>query len=106
MLAALFMFSAEPGPKVPAAPEIVDVRTAPDLNALFERKDGWTGGDGAVSVPLPHGRNLWLFSDTWVGKVKDGRRFDATIVNNTAAIQDGNDKNPEMRFYIRRAANE
>ena len=34
-------------------------------------------------------RTLWLFSDTWVGKVRDGRRTDATLVNNTVAVQEG-----------------
>jgi hypothetical protein len=30
-----------------------------------------------------------LFSDTWVGKIRDGRRTDATIVNNTVGVQSG-----------------
>ena len=77
---------------------------APELNALFERSDGWIGGDGVSSVPLTAGRILWLFADTWVGKVKGGKRTDATIVNNTAVIQEGEGKNPAMRFFIRKDA--
>ncbi|WP_405672905.1 DUF4185 domain-containing protein [Streptomyces uncialis] len=31
--------------------------------------DDWTGGDGTHSVRLPDGRVLWLFSDTFLGRV-------------------------------------
>ncbi|MDI3417325.1 DUF4185 domain-containing protein [Streptomyces luteolus] len=33
------------------------------------RDDDWSGGDGTHSVRLPDGRVLWLFSDTFLGKV-------------------------------------
>ncbi|MVO87208.1 DUF4185 domain-containing protein [Streptomyces sp. p1417] len=33
------------------------------------RTDDWTGGDGTHSVRLPGGRVLWLFSDTFLGRV-------------------------------------
>ncbi|MFE9772110.1 DUF4185 domain-containing protein [Streptomyces sp. NPDC005931] len=33
------------------------------------RADDWTGGDGTHSVRLPDGRLLWLFSDTYLGRV-------------------------------------
>jgi hypothetical protein len=56
---------------------------------LFQRTDGWIGGDGVYSVAMSPKRTLWLFSDTWVGKIRDGRRVDATIVNNTIGVQEG-----------------
>jgi hypothetical protein len=62
---------------------------APELDALFQRTDGWIGGDGAYSVAVSPHRTLWLFSDTWVGKIRNGRRTDATIVNNTIGVQEG-----------------
>jgi hypothetical protein len=101
---ASLLFSAGPQPARALAPEILDVRPAQDLNALFERNEGWTGGDGVASVPLAPGRILWLFADTWVGKVKDGKRVNATIVNNTAVVQDGIGEKPAMRFFVRRDA--
>jgi hypothetical protein len=88
-----------------AALAVASARPATELNALFEKSDGWIGGDGATSVRLGPGRTLWLFADTWVGKVEKGKRFDATIVNNSAAIQEGNGTGAAMRFFIRRAAN-
>jgi hypothetical protein len=92
------------GPTGPPALAIVTARPAPDLNALFERSDGWIGGDGVYSVPLAADRILWLFADTWVGKIKDGKRTDATIVNNTAVLQEGKGKSPDMRYFIRKDA--
>jgi hypothetical protein len=80
-------------PALGATPPVVkSAAPAPDLDALFERADGWIGADGAYSVALSPKRTLWLFSDTWVGKVRDGRRMDATIVNNTVGVQEGSDR--------------
>ncbi len=77
-------------PELAAGPPVVkSAARAPDLDALFDRSDGWIGGDGAYSVALSRERTLWLFSDTWVGKIRDGRRTDATIVNNTVGVQNG-----------------
>src|SRR5579883_2965625 len=83
--AFVILFGAEP-------PVVKSAAAAPDLDALFERADGWIGGDGVYSVALSSKRILWLFSDTWVGKIRDGRRTDATIVNNSVGVQAGIDK--------------
>ncbi len=71
------------------APElrVLSARPAPEIDALFQRTDGWIGGDGAFSVPMRDGRVAWLFSDTWVGKVREGHRIESTMVNNTVGIQ-------------------
>ena len=74
----------------------------PELNALFEPHEGWIGGDGAHSVALDAQRTLWLFSDTWVGSVRHGKRTNATIVNNTVAIQEGRGKDAKVQFIVRR----
>jgi len=72
-----------------AEPPVVKTAVpAPDLDELFERNDGWIGADGAYSVAFSPTRTLWLFSDTWVGKIKDGRRTDATVVNNSIGVQE------------------
>lgn len=61
----------------------------PQLDRLFERTNGWTGGDGCYSVALADHRLLWLFGDSWVGRVYDGRRTNAVLVNNALALQTG-----------------
>src|SRR5438105_2646259 len=70
-------------------PVVKSAVPAREIDALFDRVDGWIGADGAYSVTLSASRTLWLFSDTWVGKIRDGRRTDATIVNNTVGVQEG-----------------
>jgi hypothetical protein len=81
-----------------------EARPAPQMNALFEQKDNWIGGDGAYSVVLTPERTLWLFSDTWVGSVRAGKRTNATIVNNTLALQDGRGAGAKLEFIIRHDA--
>jgi hypothetical protein len=66
----------------PAAPK-------PDeaWNRVFDRTDGWTGGDVAGSIDLRDGRTLWVFGDTWVGPIRDGKRVRGSrLVNNSIAV--------------------
>lgn len=87
-----------------AQPSFAEGRPAPEMDALFQQTNGWIGGDGAYSVALTPERTLWLFSDTWVGEVRDGHRTNATIVNNTLALQDGRGAEAKLRFIVRRDA--
>jgi hypothetical protein len=73
------VLSASPGP----------VRPAPDLDARFAFSGGWLGADGIYSVALPDGRQAWLFSDTWIGVIKNGRRDAEGMVNNSIGITRG-----------------
>jgi hypothetical protein len=73
--------------------------TSPDpaFNQLFGvQGNGWTGGDGTVSISLPDGRSLWLFGDSFLGTVDpDGRRAaDTPFIHNCALIQDGTHLTP------------
>jgi hypothetical protein len=64
-------------------------RVTPDAewNAVFDRTDGWTGADCAGSVDLGDGRTLWMFGDTWIGNIRNGKRQPgATMVNNSIAV--------------------
>jgi hypothetical protein len=71
------------------------VQTAAELAEMFRAYGdsgvGWTGGDGAYSVPLPDGRIAWLFSDTFLGPVnEDGSRPGGTpFIHNSIVVQDG-----------------
>ncbi len=89
----------EPTPPLPAPTE---AKAAPELDALFQRKDDWIGGDGVYSVALTPERTLWLFSDTWVGRVRDGKRLDAKLVNNSVAFQAGRGPDAKMTFVVRK----
>jgi hypothetical protein len=74
--------ACHPGPRVV-------VETLPAYEAAFIRDAGWTGGDGAYSVALGDDRLLWLFGDTLIGRVTEGRRIDSHLIHNSAAIQTG-----------------
>ena len=71
------------------------------LEARFENTEGWIGADGGHSCLLDDSTRLWLFSDTWLGNIRDGHRVDSTIVNNTLAIETVGSKKPP-RFIIRK----
>jgi hypothetical protein len=60
---------------------------APDLDALYQRTNGWIGSDAAYSIPLGERATLWLFGDTLVGEVRDGKRRNAKMINNSIAVQ-------------------
>jgi hypothetical protein len=49
-------------------------------------------------------RRLWLFSDTWVGQVRDGKRYDATVVNNSVGLQEDSGETSKIRFAVRKNA--
>ena len=72
-----------------ASQPVIRVEPLPQYDAQFERQEGWTGGDGVYSVPLSDNKLLWLFGDTWWGEVRSNVHTNATIVNNTIAIQNG-----------------
>ena len=90
------------------------VEAAPEWTNLFNRKSGWFGADGIFSIPLSgvdknnnagNDKTLLLFSDTYIGEVKDGKPLPGnTMVNNTVAIIKGN--NPDtsnIHFYYNTA---
>ncbi len=67
------------------------VEPLPAYDALFTRTEGWTGGDAVYSVALADDTTLWLYGDTWIGDIVDGKHKDATMVNNSIALQRGKD---------------
>jgi hypothetical protein len=99
VLLGLFFVSA-----AVAQPSFAEGRAAPEMDALFQQTNGWIGGDGAYSVALTPERTLWLFSDTWVGNVREGKRTNVTMVNNTLALQDGRGAEAKLQFIVRRDA--
>ena len=74
----------------------ISAKPAPEWTAKFAGKEGWIGGDGVASAVLGPDRVLWLFGDTVLGTVKDGRRVGASMVNNTVGVQAG--KAAAIRF--------
>ncbi|MEJ0090515.1 MAG: DUF4185 domain-containing protein [Limisphaerales bacterium] len=63
----------------------------PAYDQLFQHTNGWIGADGNFAVTLTNGLTLWLFSDTFIGEVRDGHREHTTMIHNSAAWQHGID---------------
>lgn len=83
----------------------IAVESLPQYDALFSNAEGWTGGDGVYSVALNTATIAWFFGDTWIGRIKNDRHVNATLVNNSVAIQQGfNAATAKMRFFFGRAA--
>ena len=98
LLILLFIAACQTQPRFSVEP-------LPCYDALFQRTSGWTGGDGAYSIPLSAEKVLWLFGDTFVGEVRDGRRINARLVSNTIAVQ--TDRVPDegsLAFFYRKSA--
>jgi hypothetical protein len=55
---------------------------------FFPYSQGWLGGDSAYSIPLDSNSTLWLFGDTFVGKVDSTERRPSTaMIHNSIAIR-------------------
>lgn len=52
-----------------------------------DQRPRFCGGDGAASCPLPGNQTLWLFGDTWIARIENGRYAPgAAMVNNVVAV--------------------
>ncbi len=73
---------------------------APELDAQFQTTSGWIGADGAYSIPLGPNRILWLFGNSLVGRIEQGKRTSLQMINNSIALQSGTNR---PSFYYGRA---
>lgn len=79
---------------------VITAEPWPEANLLFKKDARWLGGDGASSVDLGQGRVLWLFGDSFIGRDASRDRFDAFIVRNSIAVQQGYDpSSASITFY-------
>jgi hypothetical protein len=76
-LVALFFAAHAHGSTTPC-----NAAFAPEVGKTF----GWQGGDAAYSIPLPDGRDVWIFGDTLYGthRVVDGNN--PQMVRNSVAV--------------------
>lgn len=72
-----------------------------ELTAAFRHSSGWTGADGANSIPIHSQRTLWVFDDTFIGRIENGRRVAARMINNTFAWQALPATGQPMQFFWR-----
>lgn len=68
----------------------VSAERAPEWERLFRPEQGWLGSDCAYSIAIDKNRTLWLYDDTFIGRIRNGRRTEVTMVRNSIATQIGN----------------
>jgi hypothetical protein len=77
----------------------------PQYDRLFQQTNDWIGADGDFTVALTNGLTLWLFSDTFIGQVRDGHRIHSAMIHNSAAWQHGvNPTNASVEFFHGRSS--
>jgi len=67
----------------------------------FPLKDGWLGADAAYSIPLPDGRDIWIFGDTLYGKHRVVTNGDPRMVRNSLGISTCKDGRWHLNYVIR-----
>jgi hypothetical protein len=68
------------------------------FNNLRKTYTEWASADGAVPVPIDGGRVLWMFGDTYIGKVSSNGSISPpdVLVNNSFVLQTGKCFKPLM----------
>jgi len=84
------------------------VMPADDWSSLFYRSTGWFGGDGIYTIPLngqesspsKAKKTLFIFSDTMVGTIDNGKLEPGSkMIHNSLAILDGDQPNPQNLHF-------
>lgn len=85
----------------PVLPPVTTVTPSPRWEEVFTCTEGWTGADGAATVALPGNRLLWLFGDSFIGRVVEGKHAAGTkMVNNTVGVTPVDTEPPDrMSFF-------
>lgn len=60
---------------------------AAEVAHLPVEEDGWNGGDAAYSRVLENGSRLWVFGDSLIGKLVDGKREGFAMPRNAVGVQ-------------------
>ena len=83
------------------------VERAPEWTSLFNRSAGWFGGDGIFAIPFSGADAssddsvLFLFSDTMVGEIKEGKlQAGYKMVNNSVMILKGEEPLEERSHFL------
>jgi hypothetical protein len=71
----------------------------------FPLRQSWLGADAAYSIPLPDGRDVWIFGDTLYGKTREVTGDDPRMVRNTIGISTCRDGKWNLDYIIRHGDN-
>lgn len=88
--------------EAPPFPFTCAVQPDARLTAKLHNTKGFVGGDSAYSVEIAKGRQVWLFGDSFIGEIKDGKRTHCRMVRNCVAIDDPTKPAQPATFSFRR----
>ncbi|HEY5314549.1 MAG TPA: DUF4185 domain-containing protein [Pirellulales bacterium] len=80
---------------------VLEAAPLESLSRAFRQTSGWTGADGAYSIPISPQRTLWTFDDTFIGRIEQGRRAGARMINDSFAWQTLPAGGQPLRFFWR-----
>ncbi len=73
--------------------------TSDTCTPQFPYHQSWWGGDSAYSIPIPMGKTLWLFGDSFINANHNEKRKNATIMSNTIGISECNNHHFTIKYY-------
>lgn len=68
----------------------------------FPLKNGWLGADAAYSIPLPDGRDVWIFGDTLYGDRRVVIDSEPRMVRNSIGISRCEGSQWKLDYFIRK----
>jgi hypothetical protein len=69
----------------------------------FSAKNNWQGADAAYSIPLPDGRDVWVFGDTMYGTERKLAGADPRMVRNSVGVSTCKDGTFAIDYVIRKS---
>jgi hypothetical protein len=73
-----------------------------DCTPSFSLDAPWQGGDAAYSIPLPDGRDVWIFGDTLYGPNREVTGQEPAMVHNSIGISTCKNGKFNIRYSIKR----
>ncbi len=74
-----------------------DAKFAPESG----KSAGWQGADAAYSIPLPDGRDVWIFGDTLYGTHRFVNGNEPRMVHNSIAISTCDGGHWKLHYFLR-----
>jgi len=101
----LFVLACAPLTIIPARAAGRDSACMPKFGLERGQPFGWEGGDAAYSIPLPDGRDVWIFGDTLWGPERVLIDKNPRMVHNSIGISTCDAQGHfHLKFVIRRDA--
>ena len=81
-----------------------DSACTPNFPLEHGNADGWLGADAAYSIPLPDGRDVWIFGDTLYGQQRVVNGTTPQMVRNSIGISTCRHRRWQLHYVIRKDA--